>query len=484
MTFPINFVSEDAMTELSNANNKATLLQRTTGFGSTAPTMTKATNGTGVGTNTGGNIFGNQPLIASVGVAIGGSVVNLDLLKGGSDMPKPAQGSFTVQGDIIVNASILNGMELIHRNITQDKNPTYEYAGTGSFPAAHTVVASASLNDTKGNHTVVAIPNTIKYEVDPTVTLSATPALATGALEGVVTITGTDRNDVAITRVARWNASNIGTLAAQQVGGFFKTITTVSSEGFSAGNLVVTVEDKATKITFNPDDTAIRDYLDLELDLGGTVPFGFFSGVVNGVAFQFSRDEVVQYTLSCLFGKTNIRQNLNGGASVSVIPATVKKAEPEVFVGTQCEVELDGTVIPLDTAGLQLSQSYTPGPYIGRTIWPKKPRRSGYRTLGLNLTFPATEQNNWFEFFQAHADFENLIVRASSGAEGTNGQFGGKIEWHFDNLTLSESPSISTAGVDVAGQTAALMPFSETSNAAFRIVTIQNDYPEKLYHYA
>ena len=90
-------------------------------------------------------------------------------------MPRPAQGSFTVAGDMIVNASIRNGLELIHRNISQDKNPSSEYAGTGSFPSAHDVVASVALNNGKADHTVVNIPAAIKYEVDPTITLSDTP---------------------------------------------------------------------------------------------------------------------------------------------------------------------------------------------------------------------------------------------------------------------------------------------------------------------
>lgn len=448
------------------------------------PIITKAINGVGAEQNTGGDVFGMQPLISSIGVAIGGSVIDLELLKGGADMPKPAQGSFTVAGDIIVNASVKNGMELIHRNITQDRNPTSAYAGGGSFPAVHTVVSSAALNNVKATHTVVDIPAAVKYEVDPEVTLSSSPALAAGKLEGVVTIVGEDRNSIEITRVARWNSSNIATLTSQKIGGFFRKITSVSSEGFSAGNVVVDVEDKATKITYIPYDKAIVDYLDLELAIGNTVPFGFFSGVANGVGFNFGRDEAVQYTLGCLFGKVGIRENLNGGTDISVLPTGVQTADPEVFVGTQCEVEVAGVSIPLDSAALNMSQSYVPSPYIGKTLWPKKPRRSGYRSLNLVLNFPATEENEWLRYFQAHAEFDTVIVRAKNGVEGTNGQFGGIIEWSFDQLVLSEAPTISTGGQDVASQTATLMPFSNDENAAFNIVSIQQDYPERLYRYA
>ena len=49
MAFPFDFIDEDLMTELSNAANKAFLLQRTGGFGSDAPTLTKAVNGTAAG---------------------------------------------------------------------------------------------------------------------------------------------------------------------------------------------------------------------------------------------------------------------------------------------------------------------------------------------------------------------------------------------------------------------------------------------------
>ena len=488
MGFPFDFIDENDMTELINSNNKVTLLQRTGGFGSDAPTLTLAANGMTVGSNTGGEIYSPQPLIASVGVALGGSVVDLELVKGGSDMPRPAQASFTVQGDIIVNASVRNGMELIHRNITQDRNPEMEYAGGGSFPAEHEVVAAEALalasdaDKSTNDFTIVAIPAGIEYEVEPKVELSGTPAVNSDSLEGVVTITGEDRNGVEIKRVARFS----GTLAsgdAKSVGGYFKTITGVESTGFTtATEGKVTVDDNATRVTYEPYDLEISDYLDMELDIGNLVPFGFFSGVVNGVGFNFTRDAVVQYTLGCLFGEVAIRESLVRAETVPAIPATIEKADSEVFVGTQCEVEVDGTVIPLDSAAMNMSQNYIPGPYIGKTIWPKKPRRSGYRTLNLNLTFPATEQNNWLQYFQAHADFENVIVRAKDGVTGTNGKFGGVIEWSFNQLVLSESPAISTPGQDVASQSATLMPYSDNEDAAFNIVQIQNGY-ERLHRY-
>ena len=212
MAFPFDFIDEDDMTELINSANKVVLLQRTDGFGTSAPTLTLAANGTAKGNNTGGDIYSPQPLIASVGVSIGGSVIDLELVKGGSDMPRPAQGSFTVQGDILVNASVRNGMELIHRNITQDRNPAMAYAGGGTRPAEHTVVTSTALagaNDADKMQTVIPIPAAIKYEVEPMVVLTGTPAIKSGKLEAVVEVEGPDRNGVMIKRVARYNASNI-----------------------------------------------------------------------------------------------------------------------------------------------------------------------------------------------------------------------------------------------------------------------------------
>lgn len=484
MGFPYDFISEDKMTELPNSASKAFLAQRVTGFGSSKPTLTKAINGTAPKTNTGGDLPGRQPLIANVGVAIGGNVIDLELLKGGADMPKPAQGSFTVAGDLIVNATIRDGMEVIHRNITQDRNPKAEYADGGAFPSAHTVVASSSLNAAKTAHTIVDIPEAIKHEVDPKVTISSNPAIADGKLEGIVEITGIDRNGVEIVRVARWNKTNIATLAEQRVDGYFKTITKVTSQDFKAGNVVVTAEDKATKITFTPYDSAIVDYVDLQVDIGNLVPFAFYAGAINGVGLNFTKDEAIQYTLGMLFGKVGIRKNLIGGTDPTTLPSDVKYPSPEVYVGTQAELEVAGTVVPLETLALNMSQSYVAAPYIGKTIWPKKPRRSGYRSMNLALEFPATVQNDWFQYFQAHATIAPVVVRMRSGVEGTNGQFGGSIEWEFSQVALSEAPTIDISGQDVAGQTATLVPFSPDANAAFKITSVQDDYEEKLYRYA
>ena len=57
MAFPFDFIGEDDMTELINSANKVTLLQRTDGFGNSAPTLTKAVNGMAVDANTGGEIY-------------------------------------------------------------------------------------------------------------------------------------------------------------------------------------------------------------------------------------------------------------------------------------------------------------------------------------------------------------------------------------------------------------------------------------------
>ena len=488
MAFPFDFIGEDQMTELSNAANKAFLIQRTDGFGSSQPDMTKAVNGDTAMSNTGGAVFGRQPLIASVGVAIGGTVIDLDLLKGGADMPRPAQGSFTVQGDIVVNATARNGMELLHRNITQDQNPTVSYAdGGASFPSEHTLVASAAFagaSDVDVVHAVVPVPATIEYEFEPQITLSGTPAVKANALEAIVKITGEDRNGIEMERVLRYTPANIA-VGTRGIGDFFKTVTRVETIGFTAATMgEVKAIDKATKIVYTPYDQAIVDYMDLELDIGNLVPFSFFGGAVNGVGFNFTRDEVVQYTMGCLFGRVGIRENLTGGDDPSVLPAGIRNANPSVFVGTQCEVEVAGVVLPLDGAALNMSQSYVASPYIGKTIWPKKPRRSGYRSLSLSLNFPATLENNWLQYFQAHADLERVIVRAKNGVIGTQGQFGGIVEWSFDRVILSEAPGIATVGQDVAAQTATLMPYSDTENAAFEISSIQSDYEEKLYRYA
>ena len=98
------------------------------------------------------------------------------------------------------------------------------YAGGGTRPAEHTVVTSAALGDTTDvvTQTVIPIPAAIKYEVEPMVVLTGTPALKSGKLEAVVEVEGTDRNGVTIRRVARYNASNIAA-GTKGVGGYFAT---------------------------------------------------------------------------------------------------------------------------------------------------------------------------------------------------------------------------------------------------------------------
>lgn len=485
MAIIFDFVDEDSMSELSNAANKIIVAQRTGGFGSDLPTLSKAVNSkVTADTNTGGDIFPRQPLIASMGVSIGGNTVDIEQLKGGADMPKTAQGSFTVGGDIICNIPIRNGMELIHRNITQDRNPAAKYHGGTTYPSEWEIVAESDANDDEATHTHTAKPSAIKNEVNPNVVISNSPSIASGAIEAVVTIEGTDRNGVAISRITSWTASDL-TTTTKVAGGFFKTITAVKSKGFGAGKVEVNATDLATELTFTPYDSEIVDYFDIEVGIGNLVPFSFYGGVINTVAFSMSRDEVVQYTLGTLFGNVGIRKSLSNGTSPTAFPSGVNTPVPEVYVGTQCEVEVAGTSVPLDSATVNLNQSYIPSPYIGKTLWPKKPRRNAYRSISLSLTFPATSQNNWLQYFQTHATFEDVIVRMQSGVVGTTGQFGGSVEWHFEKLVLAEAPTIATAGQDTAIQTANLVAFSDTESAAFSIKSVTEKYgaTEQLYRY-
>ena len=258
-------------------------------------------------------------------------------------MTKAALGSISIANGIQVLSSAQGGIEWLLRNWCQDPNPSYEYRGGGSYPALANVVAAAAANTdgTPKMHVVATIPNTIKYVVDPKITLSGSPAIHANSLYGWVRIKGTDINGIAIETENRWTTAQLAT-PSQQTGQWFKTITEVHSGGFSAGSVAVSVQDESTTITFTPHDLVLIDFFALEYDYGGLVPFTYRDLIANTISANIARDTAVVWGVGVLGGVANIRGNVAGGSDPSVIPADVGRASIETFSGTECYVEVDG----------------------------------------------------------------------------------------------------------------------------------------------
>lgn len=471
---------------LSSANDKTLLFQQD-GHGDHSLVVTPAHNGTAAGSNSGGNVFRKQANILDADIAVQGAKIAVPYKTGNAASTKMAQGSVNIANGIQVLASADYGLEWLYRNWCQDKNPSYEYRGGGSYPAAHTVVASAALHDTRAQHTIVAIPNTIKYVVQPKITLSGSPTIDSNKLYGVVYITGTDVNGRTVDAQARWTTPQLASTPVVQLPEWVRTVTKVESEGFTAGNIVVSVEDLSTDITYVPQDLILVDFVSLEYDYGGLVPFSFRDLVFETINANIARDTVATYGIGVLGGVAGVRENISGGADPTPTPAGVERASTEIFIGTECYVEIDGQRFPMTGATINGAQGNINADYLDYDLWQTgKPRRNAKRTLSINCTVQASVQNDFNSLFFQNATLPDVKFVQRAAARGTYAKYDSLTEWHMFQCEIESTPSIQSAGESAIPQTVVLKAFDNDGNPEFNIKSSQPSYAadSRLYHYA
>ena len=454
-----------------------------TTFGKRTYTATAANNQTTAKMNNGGDLLPVQPIITESNLMVEGNKIAIQNMKLNPTPNRPAQGQLSVVNGF---QSIITttGWEELLRNISQDKNPDVTYRGGGSKPATHTIVVAATLGTQAAavTHTIVAIPATYIFPVRLKATLSATPAISTGATKGTVTITGQDKNGNPLTTVFTWVTSTLATLTMETLDYFDPAqAITVVSKGFSAGEVAVTVEDDSKTLTFEPDNDP-TNYLSFELNQGGKVPQAFMDAVIQQVEYGIALDAVVANCgIISAFGR--VRQNINGGTTPIVLPAGVTRTDAVPYTGVESYLEIDGQRVAMENLTVAIINGFDLPFYHDYSLWSNaQPRRSALRMARVTATLPYDAVQDFETNYLQNRQIDNIKAVLATGADGTVGAYDASLIMEMEKGFQMSMPSGQGSGVTPLTQNVVIEAFTDASEADYKLISNQPSQAYTLYN--
>lgn len=454
-----------------------------TNFGKRTYNVAAAVNGAAKGSNTGGDMLPVQPIVTETTLAVEGNKIAIQNMKRNPTPNRPAQGRLSVANGFQVQLTE-KGDEEILRIITQDPNPNSTYRGGGAKPADHTLVTTAALGtqSTPVNHTVVAIPNTFKFPVRITATLSATPALDSNAVRGTVTITGKDLNGNEQSDVLVWTAGSISNLVRQTARFYDPTQTiTVTSQGFSAGSLTVTVVDNSKSLTFTPKSIPTC-FISVEESVGGVVPQAFLDGIINSTEWGIAEDSIVA-NLGCLFSYGYVRKNINGGADVTPLSTGVTRTDSQPYTGVQGYLEIEGERVAMDNVTVSIQNGFEIPFYHNFTLWPEsRPRRNALRMVTINATLPYAQAQDFESNYLENASIQHVKAVCATGAKGTFGAYDASLELELFKGVQMSMPSAQGSGVTPLTQNVVIEAYTDGSEDDYQIISNQSEQAYTIYN--
>lgn len=470
--------------QLNAIDGSFTILQDVQ-FGKRTYVLTAANNGTTSKSNTGGDILPLQPIITESTLTVEAAKIAIQNMKQNPTPNRPAQGMLQVVNGFQTILSA-QGSEAILRNITQDKNPAVSYRGGGSKPTAHTLVTSASLGTqaAPATHTIVTIPTTYKFPVKVKAVLSSSPALSTGATKGTVTITGKDKNGNTLTDILQWTASTLSELTRTTLRYFDPTETiSVVSKGFSAGNIIVSIEDDSKQIVFTPENIP-SDFLSFEMNSGGRVPNAFMDGIIASAEWGIAEEAVVA-NCGVLSAFGQIRKNINGGTTPITLPTGVTRTNSIPYTGPEGYLEIVGQRVAMENLTVSIQNGFDLPFYHDYSLWPSgRPRRNAMRMIRIQATLPYDAAQDFESNYLSNTKVDSVKAVCAQGAVGTIGAYDASIALEIIKGFQMSMPSPQGADVSPLTQSVVIEAFTDASEADYTITSIQPDTAYNLYNHS
>jgi len=376
-----------------------------------------------------------QPLITESGLRGGGENIPLPYKTGNSAMTKNAPGAVSVEGNLMF-AGTGDGMEMVYRMMTQDRNPTvapiasrtlaqlgaeqtvasnYNLVTSDALSVATEITAAgetlftnlqsiSGLDD--GIADIAGAPRKIPVRLD------IDPSVAPGSGNvGVIQLNGYDKDRLPLQETLVWSSGH----ESQKTRNYFTGLTSYSTSGWaSAGTFSVKYTDTARKVTFTPQDQELVAFWFVRLVRGITPTM--FSGVVgNNFSVTLGRDTPIEWTVECLGKRSWPNRNLRGeewnagsgditnanrrGRRV-VLDNSIGFADPEIFTGWQCELSIGGTRMSLIDATMSLNQNLeNSGVITGDRYEESPPFRGTDRELMVDGTVVYAPENNLSQIY-------------------------------------------------------------------------------------
>ena len=381
-----------------------------------------------------------QPLIIESSLRGGGENIPLPYKTGNSAMTKDAPGPISVEEGLVF-AGTGDGMEMFYRMMTQTRNPDVVDIGSGQDSSKQTLLAAGALNDVLSDAAVTGVtaPTLVNLSelndgVDSgkiPVRLDLTPSSA-AAISGIglVQIRGKDKDGLDIQEYVVWNATDIAkTDKSKKTRNYYVSVTNYVSSGWTAGTLEIACTDTSKKVTYTPQDDELVAFWFIRLVRGITPTL--FSGVIgNSFEVALGRDTALEWNVTCLgkrsWPNTNIRgvaatNPAAGPASGGRVPIddSIGFADPSIFTGWQCELDIGGTRMALIDSTLSINQNLeNSGVITGDRYEETRPFRGTDREVMLDGTVVYSPENNLSQVYLDNTTLEDVQLNLRNRPRG------------------------------------------------------------------
>lgn len=349
-------------------------------------------------------------------------------------------------------------------------NP-YTTRETTAFPAAVTVVNAGD----------VATDGEIAYQDDlrrteNVVRLNVAPNNAarvkSGSTSARITFKGMSRGGQEIIESVLFTGT--GQLAAKQTVASYAEITEITATGFGTGSTVtITCQDKATEVTFTPQDAETSVLVDAELVKGGATST-YRSLLANEITIAINRNDPLAAVMGILGYSVDLHKNIAGGEGKSDLNGIVYD-DPDIFIGYETELTVAGVRAPLINGSLSINNNYAYSDVIGGK--PEQeilPYRDGKRATMFEGEIVFSPRNKIALDFDDNATYEDVVIKAENTDDGT---FPFQFRVEFDECQLATSGDTESPETGMTTQPFNLRAYSTDSNQPtdYRFVVVCND---------
>lgn len=297
---------------------------------------------------------------------------------------------------------------------------------------------------------------------------------------GVIVISGTDKDGLAIEEIMRFRDDQVFPGASRKSRNFFSSIDVggINIDGFSSGTVSISIQDRASRVTFQPQDEVLAIFWLIELTKGIT-PNMYDGVIVNQLTASIARDTAMEFAATILGRKGAERRNLKGETGKAARRSDIsllEHASTTVFTGWQCEVSVNGWISPLLGATLTINQQLANADVITGDRHQESPPIPGpdrdCMVEGNIVYAPENNMSQWYLDNEVLPDV-NVIFR-----NNTKGSFDCVTKIEYNECYISQNPDPASPREGRVEQAFSVMSFVDEIGGPPTDYRIVCDFPD------
>ena len=323
-------------------------------------------------------------------------------------------------------------------------------------PVHTEVVADTASLTATGDVTLAAGASTFgTTTVQPLYVNPDSATITAGTLFAYVNIEGTDQQDRAIRNRIRYQNNTTDLARTKKTSRFFKTVTKVTVEGFSAGTFGITAVNNAQNVVITP-STDLRAYWTLEANKGNR-PNTYRNVIPTSTSINFARTEPVRATCTTIGGYAQLGMN-ERGSRTPTSRSKLRFTSRDFFAGWQTDIRIGNVGVAALSATLTVNHNLNESALLGTKYPSAPPTSAGERDLILTIELQADDINSFADIYECNDPIEDVSVILTNMACGN---YPHQLIWEFPLMEITEDPDFAVDDFDIIGQTLSLRAIGE-----------------------